>query len=135
MTSLKEELITADVVDYQFTRLYGNWVESIRDKDTVVARKYLNSLQEAFISLELIQENKKPPRKFMDLLERQNLDADLKAGIVSIYEVNKYSDKKKNGTVVSRDRRVDAYLERTINRVAKWLENPENSTMRIEIHP
>lgn len=119
-------LKTRDIVDYQFSRLYGNYTEKIKGRETVLARKYLYCMHQILTCKELMAANRKPPMDFLDLVQCSNLDSLLNKAIMDIYRLNTSAKVGKEHLLVAAEEHLNRFICDQIDLIRDYLEKKDN---------
>lgn len=125
------KLKVKDIVDYQFSRVYGNYKEKIEGKRRVEIRKYLYCIHEVLTCKSLMESAKKPPMLFMDLLEKSKLDVGLNKILLDLYEWNLRAEVGKEHLCVTADDDLNRFICEQISEIICYLE--ENNEKDISI--
>lgn len=119
-------LKTKDIVDYQFSRLYGNYIEKIEGRELVLARKYLYCMHEVLTCKELMTTNRKPPMNFLDLVQCSNLDSFLNKAIMNIYRLNTSAKAGKENFLVVAEEQLNRFICDQIDLIRDYLEKKDD---------
>lgn len=119
-------LKTKDIVDYQFSRLYGNYIERIEGREVVSARKYLYCMHEVLACKELMTTNRKPPMNFLDLVQCSNLDSFLNKAIMHIYRLNASAKVGKENLFVAAEEHLNRFICDQIGLIRDYLEKNDD---------
>lgn len=119
-------LKTKDIVDYQFSRLYGNYIEKIEGREAVLARKYLYCMHEVLTCKELMTTNRKPPMNFLDLVQCSNLDSFLHKAIMNIYRLNASAKVGKENFLVAAEEHLNHFICDQISLIRDYLEKNDD---------
>lgn len=124
-------LQTVLLIDNQFTRLYGNVAEKIRDKESVPIRKYLYSLWSVWVCLLLMRGVPKPYSNFAYLQKQvAEFDDDFlgkfeHANRENIYEIlkrNEAAAEDKAIAMMPSQDWLNEYLEKCVSKIQEYLE-------------
>lgn len=119
-------LKTRDIVDYQFSRLYGNYTEKIEGREAVLVRKYLYCMHEILTCKELMATNRKPPMNFLDLVQCSDLDSGLNKAIMDIYRLNTSAKVGKEHLLVAAEEHLNRFICNQIDVIRDYLERNDN---------
>lgn len=88
---------TVDIMDVQYVRAYGNYQHALKNKETVLLRKYIYTLYELFLCRWIVERGTKPPMFFPNMLAKLGLSETELKMIQNILDINAAAteDKKK----------------------------------------
>ena len=129
ITSAKEKsneyasgILIRDIIDYQFTRIYGNYKEVIYQKQFVPVRKYLYVIHEICTCESLMNSPQKPPMDFLRLIEGTIFDESLKYKAISLYKKNRQSTRAKAYETTAQDTEINRFIADEIDKVSDYLK-------------
>lgn len=119
----KEGIRIVDIIDYQFTRIYGNYMGNVKDKGFVPVRKYLYILHEICTCECLMRSPCKPPMHLLDLADCATLDTVLKSKLVNLYLQNRKAVKEKEAVLTCKDMELNEFIREKLSEIACYLHN------------
>ena len=111
-----------DIIDYQFTRAYGNYREAICQKQFIPVRKYLYTVHEICTSKALMNSPQKPAMDFMNLINDTVSRKVIKAKIADIYGKNKYASGDKGKVLVPQCAELNQFIVNGIDEIHCYLQ-------------
>ncbi len=121
-TEYMDGIRIVDIVDYHYTRIYGNYNEKIRGMDFVPIRKYLYTIHEICTCKCLMLNIQKPPMDFSCLLDGTVTDILLKDKIGFLYEKNRQAVKDKKKELVDTDETINRFISESLNTITGYLK-------------
>lgn len=118
----KDGLRIVDIIDYQYTRIYGNYNEKIRNMDLVPIRKYLYVIHQICTCRCLMYCTQKPPMNFIEIVNRAVSDILLKDKIFSLYEKNRNSVRDKSIELADKDEAINHFILQSVEKIRIYLE-------------
>lgn len=116
-----------DIIDYQYTRLRGNYMEKVEGKEKVPLRKYLYMIHQVCTCIKLMQSNKKPIKDFFKLIDDTIRDDVLKNLIQSYYDSNKFASNDKRKEMVDNNEMLNLFLKENMDNIETYLRENQKS--------
>lgn len=130
--AINRYICVMDVLDYNYIRAYGNYVNYIENKDVVMLRKYLYALHEIFTCLWVVRYAEKPPMDFINLL-KGFCDLKIKNKVKQMYNLNKNADKSKRHCLVAADIEINQYIWEGLTIVKRRIEEDKDIFLKINL--
>lgn len=111
-----------DIIDYQFTRAYGNYREAICQKQFIPVRKYLYTVHEICTSKALMNSHQKPAMDFMHLIDGTVFSKVVSEKIADIYGKNKYASEDKGKVLVPQCVELNQFIVDSIDEIRCYLQ-------------
>lgn len=123
---IKDNFLVIDALDNQFIRAYGNYNKTIKDKESIVVRKYLNTLWEILYCEWVLDVDSVPPYNINTLIEKSNMEKTVKSEIEKVFEHNnKNIIKEKN--FMPKSKVLNAYINEKIGILDSKIRNYDKS--------
>lgn len=86
----QDALIISDILDFYYTKAYGNYEHFILDRKEVFARKYITTVQEILYCRWMCDKQTIPPMDVKDLIKEyeHTFSEELKEEIAGVYDAN-----------------------------------------------
>lgn len=121
-------ILIRDIIDYQFTRIYGNYSEAIDRQQLVSLRKYLYVIHEICTCEALMNFPQKPPMDFLYLMKRTLPGQHLKSKVALLYHKNRQRAGPKTQEMVPQDGELNNFIARAIERISNYLKTNMGNT-------
>ncbi len=113
----KDGMKIADIIDYHYTRIYGNYHEKIINNDFIPVRKYLYTVHEICTCMYLMYNKGKPPMNMIALIDSVLSDVLLKDRIYKLYEKNRDTLKNKREELTKKDEFLNQFILKSMEEI------------------
>lgn len=118
-----KELGIIDIIDYHYTRIYGNYREKIENMDFVLLRKYLYVIHEICTCKCLMQSSGKPPMDYTKLINNTITDASVRETALELYRKNRYAARDKKEELICKNETVNEFIVKLMDEICDYLKD------------
>lgn len=111
---LKSGLLLIDVWDAYFNRAYGNYIESIKNNQIVLLRKYLHTISEIMICYQIIDRTEKVDMNFVYTFTaplHYSVDEEIAGIFNKLWDKNKRESLPKTKATIISDEKLNSWIE------------------------
>lgn len=131
----KEEIVNGlgiiDIIDYHYTRVYGNYREVIENRKYIPLRKYLYVIHEICTCKCLMHSPAKPPMDYVVLVKNTISDTSLRKIANDLYEKNRYATRDKKEELIYKNETVNQFIVELMDEICDYLKNNASDSSHI----
>lgn len=124
----RQGLAVSDVLDFYYTKAYGNYEHFIENQVSVLARKYITTIQEILYCRWICEKKTIPPMDVRDLLDTymNTIPDELKSVIQNIYDTNRSTAEEKTKKEIASSKAMNQYIYEWLQLIKKEFSSLEH---------